>query len=223
MMILLSLGFLEKVPEEYLCTYDGYPGKEFKCNPDDFCTDPKVLSYHPNMELHDSYINWISHYHLECIDGAHVGMIGSSFFVGWIITLMFLPRMSDTNGRNKFIKIANVIQTLAYALLFMSRNYNVLIVSMTIMGMMSTVRGQIGTIWLYESLQKDAFVLTYTCLLTFEGIVGLGVTLYFMYISKNYVSLLAIGFCMQIVGTLISFTYPESPRWLIKSGQINRA
>ena len=100
---------------------------------------------------------------------------------------MFVPRLSDINGRNKFIKIANVIQTLAYALLFMSENYNVLIVSMTIMGMMSTMRGQIGTIYQYESLQKDAFVLNYMAFLIFEGIVGLGVTLYFMYVSKNYI------------------------------------
>ena len=187
MMILLSLGFLEKVPKEYYCTYESNPGKEVICKPEEFCKDPTVLTYHPNMELHDSYINWISHYNLTCIDGAHIGLIGSCFFIGWILTLMFVPRLSDINGRNKFIKIANVIQTLAYALLFMSKNYNVLIVSMTIMGMMSTMRGQIGTIYQYESLQKDAFVLNYMAFLIFEGIVGLGVTLYFMYISKNYI------------------------------------
>ena len=112
---------------------------------------------------------------------------------------------------------------MAYALLFMSKNYNVLILSMTIMGMMSTMRGQISTIYLYESMQKEVFVLTYMFFLCFEGIVGLGVSLYFMYVSKNYISLLASGFCMQVIGTLISFIFPESPRWLIKSGQINRA
>ena len=120
MMILLSLGFLEKVPKEYVCTYESDPGKEVICKPEEFCKDPSVLSFHPNMELHDSYINWISHYNLTCIDGAHIGMIGSCFFIGWILTLMFIPRLSDTNGRNKFIIFANVIQTMAYALLFIS-------------------------------------------------------------------------------------------------------
>ena len=114
MMILLSLGFLEKVPKEYVCTYESDPGKEVICKPEEFCKDPTVLSFHPNMELHDSYINWISHYNLTCIDGAHIGMIGSCFFIGWILTLMFIPRLSDTNGRNKFIIVSNVIQTMAF-------------------------------------------------------------------------------------------------------------
>ena len=94
---------------------------------------------------------------------------------------------------------------------------------MTIMGLMSTMRGQLSTIYMYESMHKQAFVYNYTAFLTFEGIVGLGVTLYFMYVSKNFIWVLSTGLCMSIIGTLITLTYPESPRWLIKSGQIKEA
>ena len=91
------------------------------------------------------------------------------------------------------------------------------------MGMMSTIREQIGTIYLYESLQKHAYVLTYTTLLAVEGVAGVLVSLFFMYVSKNFIWVLSTGLCMSIIGTLITLTYPESPRWLIKSGQIKEA
>ena len=103
MMILLSLGFLEKVPKEYICTYESEPGKEVICKPEEFCKDPNVLTYAPNMALKDSYHNWISHYNLTCADGTHIGLIGSCFFVGWILTLTFIPRLSDINGRQRYI------------------------------------------------------------------------------------------------------------------------
>ena len=223
MIILIALGFLEKVPKEYYCTYEDDPEKEVVCKPEDFCNDPSVLSYHPNMELKQSYQNWISHYNLTCTPGGYIGLIGSCFFTGWIITLIFIPRISDLNGRQKLIMYGNIVCTLAYALLFISHSYVVLIISMTIMGMMSTIRAQIGTIYLYESLQKHAFVLTYTIFMALEGAAGVFVSLYFMYVSKNFIWLLATGFCMQIVGTIITLTYPESLRWLIKSGQIKEA
>ena len=109
MIILLSLGFLEKVPKEYYCTYENDPDKEVICKPEDFCRDSSVLSYHPNMELKQSYHNWISHYNLTCTPGGYIGLIGSCFFTGWIITLIFIPRISDLNGRHKLIMYGNII------------------------------------------------------------------------------------------------------------------
>ena len=71
------------------------------CTTDDFCNDDagKYASYEPVMELNDSYNNWIMRYDLHCASGAKIGMIGSSFFLGWALTLMILPRVSDIYGR----------------------------------------------------------------------------------------------------------------------------
>ena len=99
MLIMISLGFLEKVPNEYFCTYKDSPNSEVSCKPDDFCKDPNVLSYRPNMELEESYINWISHYELTCTSGGYIGLIASAFFMGWIGSLVFIPRISDLFGR----------------------------------------------------------------------------------------------------------------------------
>ena len=103
MLILCSLGFLEKVPDEYYCTYADSPNEEVSCKPEDFCDDLSVLSYRPNMDLDDSYTNWISHYELTCYSGGAIGLIASSYFIGWIVTLTFIPRISDLYGRKRLI------------------------------------------------------------------------------------------------------------------------
>ena len=140
MLIMISLGFLEKVPNEYFCTYEDSPENEVSCKPDDFCKDPTVLSFRPNMELKESYINWISHYELTCTPGGYIGLIASSFFAGWIATLVFVPRISDLYGRYRFIQIGNVFQLIGYSLLFMTRSYTVLVIAMVTLGMCSTLR-----------------------------------------------------------------------------------
>ena len=37
MLVMVSLGFLEKVPNEYFCTYEDSPESEVSCKPEDFC------------------------------------------------------------------------------------------------------------------------------------------------------------------------------------------
>ena len=58
-IIVYDLSFLEKMPEEFYCRYEDIE-QEVKCVPDDFCGDPTLVSYRPNMELDDSFYNWIS-------------------------------------------------------------------------------------------------------------------------------------------------------------------
>ena len=109
MLIMFALSFLEKVPREYFCTYEGKTDVALVCVPEDFCNDPTVTSYKPNMALSDSYENWVGRFDLECASKAKVGLIGSAYFIGWIITLIFIPRISDLYGREKYIKMSNVV------------------------------------------------------------------------------------------------------------------
>ena len=55
--------------------------------------------YEPNLELEDSFDNWVSKLDLACAPPNKIGFIMSAYFLGWIVTLTFLPRMSDMIGR----------------------------------------------------------------------------------------------------------------------------
>ena len=82
-LILMSLAFLTKVPQQYHCEYEGKPDP-VSCTPKDFCTDPNVVSYKPDMGDQNTYANWILRYDLHCATGNTIGLIGSAVFIGWV-------------------------------------------------------------------------------------------------------------------------------------------
>lgn len=96
------------MPSEYFCTYADKPGS-FSCKPKDFCDDPNVTSYTPNLALEGNYDNWVTKLDLACAGPSKIGLIASSYFIGWIVTLVFLPRISDLFGRQKIIVGGNLI------------------------------------------------------------------------------------------------------------------
>ena len=102
MLMVLCMTFLEKMPREFFCVYQGSDEEQI-CVPEDFCKDSTVVSYKPNMELSDSYVNWISQFDLACASKTKMGLLGTAFFLGWLLTLTFVPRLSDLYGRNTII------------------------------------------------------------------------------------------------------------------------
>lgn len=98
-LIIVNMSYLEKVPDEYFCTYEKDPSSWKSCKPEDFCKDPTVLQYEPNLDLEGSYDNWVNKLDLACASPNKIGFILSAYFLGWIVTLTFLPRMSDMIGR----------------------------------------------------------------------------------------------------------------------------
>ena len=84
--------------------------------------------------------------------------------------------------------------------------------------MMATIRCQVSVVYFYESMTKEHYSLMYATIAMLEGFVGLGAALYFQFIAKDWFWLLFFGYVFQVVGTVFSFFYPESPRYLIKTG-----
>ena len=64
-IILYDLSYLEKMPQEFFCQYKGQD-EIVKCIPEDFCGNPNLVSYEPNMELDDSFKNWVTQMDLAC-------------------------------------------------------------------------------------------------------------------------------------------------------------
>ena len=164
-----TISFLTKAPEEYYCTFAGSE-ESFICKPEDFCEDPTVTSYMPNMELADSYDNWILKYDLTCGSKMQIGIIGSSPFIGWVFTLMFIPRLADIFGRYRIMLVCNLITLAAFVTLMLSQSYAMLIVSMFTLGMTSTSRVQVGVIYLYECLTRANYLKVLTCAAAFEAL-----------------------------------------------------
>ena len=77
---------------------------------------------------------------LECAGPSKIGLIASSYFIGWILTLTFLPRISDLFGRQKIIIGGNMIQVVAMSVVLFTNSYRMMIGALMTLGMMATVR-----------------------------------------------------------------------------------
>jgi len=52
-----------------------------------------------------------------CAKPWKVGFIGSAFFLGWVTTILWLPRLSDMYGRKKFFAAGMAANLLLYTML----------------------------------------------------------------------------------------------------------
>ena len=81
-----------------------------------------------------------------------MGLIGSAYFIGWIITLTFMPRLSDLYGRQKIIIGGNIVQLAAFSVIMVTTSYRVMIAALIIEGMVATARAQVSVVYLFESM-----------------------------------------------------------------------
>ena len=221
-VIVIALSFLTKIPDEYFCTHIGDDGIT-SCKPTDFCNDPTVKSFEPNMDLPDSYNNWVQRFDLHCASGGKIGLIGSSLFIGWVTTLLIVPRISDRYGRVMLMRIGNLVSFLAYTGILLTTRYEMLIACIFTLGAMATIRVQISTLYFYELVTRKVYPRVSTVFATCGTMPGILIALYFKYMSKEAMTLLHISYSMLVVGTIALFFYPEAPRFLIKSHRIDQA
>ncbi len=120
------------------------------------------------------------------------------------------------------INIGNFFTFISYSILLYTRSLNLLMVGFFVLGAISTIRVQIGVVYLYESLTKANYQQLYTFMSILDGAVGILVVIYFKFYKDRYYILL-IGCITQMVGSVCFWFLQESPRYLIKSGQIDKA
>ena len=131
-MIIYSLPFLEMLPE-YTCT-DVTTGDTFDCTPMDFCVNPD-LTYEPNFDKPTSLNNWMVTLDLPCSDPAEFGMIGASYFIGMVISLIFMPRIADLYGRKNVIAASHFIQIAILPVLISMTNLMTAYLSYFVLGL----------------------------------------------------------------------------------------
>ena len=127
------------------------------CKPKDFCNNSNIISYEPVKTHKDYYVNFIDKFDLHCAPSIYIEILGSSLFIGWIFTLILLPRLSDIYGRKKFLSIGCVVFAGAFWMITFTTNYYVLVASITVVGMCCTLRSAIYNVFVYEVMTKDSY------------------------------------------------------------------
>ena len=156
---------------------------------------------------------------LECAGPSKIGLIASSYFIGWILTLTFLPRISDLFGRQKIIIGGNMIQVVVMSVVLFTNSYRMMIGALMTLGMMATVRQQVTVVYLFENFRHHHYARVMGIDSCCQGAFGICGALYFLFISKSWFYIIFFSFCLSLLGTIgCMLFYHESPKYLIITG-----
>ena len=152
-----------------------------------------------------------------------VGLLGTAFWIGYVTTMLLLPRVADVHGRKKIFAYGLTISAVLYAALIFSKNFYLTMVIIFLFGVTNTVRTIMGFVYFTELMPKKSITIATTVLWIIDGCVYLFVVVYFWKISKYTIYLISIGFVFATLGALFSWFLPESPVWLLSLNRTEQA
>ena len=184
---------------KYTCSTVDYADKaatnEYDCEPKDFCDKPNVIAtvdWSDKTSLH----NWVEQLDLTCTSDSAIGFIGSVYFIGIMISVLTLPRVSDLYGRKWVILGCSLIQLPIYFWTFWMSTLIECYLCFFIMGL--GFGGSISTnsLYLQEFMQKRHRAVALMIGQIIEGLTVATLILYFMYISKEWQYWYYVGLLM---------------------------
>ena len=153
-----EIGYLTQAPDAYVCTYtDGVTPSTDICTQANICDgDSRIATWEADPDSEKTLYNWQQKLDLTCVDDWKIGMIGASLFIGWCVTLLWLPALADKKGRKNIFWLGMTIDLLLYTGLMITDSLAVMITLYFTFGMMCSIRINVGYIYLMECLPKKA-------------------------------------------------------------------
>lgn len=103
-----GFGFLEKEPPIWEC-YDDNSQEWFICDKKKICGEAINTERYRPVESEDEYLsNWVQQYDILCEPKWKIGLIGTIYFTGALITILPLTYIADANGRQWISFITNL-------------------------------------------------------------------------------------------------------------------
>jgi len=211
--IFYALTYLELWPD-YECA-SGI--KKEDCNRDLMCKNPNSefetvikVDYSSTRTL----INWVDRLHLICEPSWKIGLIGSMYLLGWAIGCLIIPRLGDLYGR-KIPYISSVGPSLLVHLgLILSQNIYLTMVLFLLLGLTCPGKSNICYVYLLELVPSKMQTYAGTALLFADGSTMIFLSLYFRFISKNWLGFQIFALCFTSLAFLVTLLAPESPKYL---------
>jgi MFS transporter, putative metabolite transport protein len=160
---------------------------------------------------------------MHCESRLKVGMFGTLYFLGFLISSLIFPPMSDRVGRKKMFMLGAFAQVFTFlGMLFFKTltSHYLLIFSL---GVSQPVKTMIAYTHMMEFLpDRESMVSgTFMCL---DGLIYFFSPLFFKNLSNNLDVIILLAFLMNLFGIIgfLIIKVPESLKFLITNGQIDR-
>ena len=106
------------------------------CNREEICKENmKKESYRVITNDQDYINNWVEKLDLLCMPAQKTGLIGSSLFIGIVMSIYLIPLQSDEHGRLFYITASIIVQIIGQTGLILTSNINHAYLFMFCMGL----------------------------------------------------------------------------------------
>lgn len=156
---------------------------------------------------------------MACTPTEYVGFIGAMAFFGAFISCFFLPALGDVYGRYTLWVVTIFCQLPIYLGAGITSHIGVIYVMCFVLGMGLIGRFACGFVMLTEQLPDRVQASAGTALMVGDVVATLYITFFIRYISNNAITLIWIGFALNIVGCILALWIVESPAWLLSVGR----
>ena len=192
-----------------------------KCTKVDHCREPDW--YPVDWDSHLSLHNWVETLDLTCKNPYHVALMGSMYFAGAIASGFFVTRLGDIYGRKWPTIFSAVISIPIHLSLILSRDLNFSIVMFFLYGLTRPGKMQVSFVYVSELVPSRYRKWIGSFILLFHGSSMILAALYFLLISKSWVSFQVFALTLTVLSTATLFFVPESPKFLLEKGRLREA
>ena len=192
-------------------------GEWEKCERETICENHIAASdWKIDYEKPGNYRNWVDPAKLDltCKDSYQIGLIGSSYFIGFAVSALFVPVLADKYGRKHLYMGCYLLQLACYILIFFSTKIEVTIFAYAVVGICASGRVSIGTMYLNEFLPMKHQSIVTTLLNVGDASTMILQCLYYLIISNNWLYLHLVGIICGIILIYPLWKIPESPKYL---------
>eukprot|EP00350_Pseudokeronopsis_sp_OXSARD2_P003361 CAMPEP_0170564384 /NCGR_PEP_ID=MMETSP0211-20121228/72594_1 /TAXON_ID=311385 /ORGANISM="Pseudokeronopsis sp., Strain OXSARD2" /LENGTH=233 /DNA_ID=CAMNT_0010883777 /DNA_START=151 /DNA_END=852 /DNA_ORIENTATION=- len=209
---------------EYQCL-DPETNEWYECLRGDFCGNP-AMTWQINWESEFSMNNMIVGLDQHCITPFNLGLVGGSYFIGFILGSQILSGKADEYGRIGTFKRFYPLSILGTLILYFSNSMLVLYLGIVIYGFSSILRTSIALVYAGECGEKK-----YTSKINFFAqfiklILTLVIIMLIWKVSSYWRAYYFYVTILQVIPWLLSFFFPESPKQLFslkKYDQLERS
>jgi len=187
------MAYLELMPA-FKCSHLDSPDIAFSCVEADFCGRTESINFWIDWDNPMSLFNWSQTIGLICRPGWQIGLLGSSMFGGWVLSLLWLPSYSDVYGRKLLFKLSIIVTTLMFFFMWVSKSYLLTLISHTIIGFFTSLRLGVGWPYMLELVHKGSHPVHSVIILGTCAVQQMFCIAFFKYFSHNANVFMAIGF-----------------------------